>query len=67
MPENETELTDEARAKLAEKYGYSKAEPTHEQSVRKRLGWIVGGVWVIAGAVILNVIIGLVAGAASTL
>jgi len=39
--------------------------PTHEESVRKRLGWIVGGVWVIAGAVIANFIAAIVIGAAA--
>lgn len=57
---------DETRARLAEKYGYAKTQPTHEQIVRSRLGWIVAGVWIVAGAVILNMLIGFIVGAAAT-
>jgi hypothetical protein len=38
---------------------------SHEDVVERRLGWIVGGVWVVAGAVLVNVIIGMIVGAAS--
>lgn len=33
---------------------------THEQKTRLLLGWIVAGVWVVAGAVIVNMIAGIV-------
>ncbi|MBB5643538.1 hypothetical protein [Cryobacterium roopkundense] len=41
-------------------------ERTHEEIVRSRLGWIVAGVWVIAGGVISNFIVGFGVGFAAT-
>jgi hypothetical protein len=37
----------------------------HDAAVRSRLGWIVGGVWVVAIAVIANFIAAVVVGAAA--
>lgn len=41
------------------------AYKTHEQTVRSRLGWIVAGVWIVAGAVIANFIASVAIGAAA--
>jgi hypothetical protein len=58
-----TDDTDQTTARWA---------PSHEKAVehkldgiQRKLSWIVGGVWVVAGAVLVNVIVGMIVGAAS--